>query len=70
LDVVFIVVSFGRLQELQDLHIKRGFNEGWATHRYLHGDIKGKGKAIPLQTWTGREGSRRLSLPDFKTVDT
>jgi len=31
---------------------------------------KGKGKAIPLQTWTGPEGSRRLRLPDFKTVDT
>jgi hypothetical protein len=26
---------------------------------------KGKGKAIPLQAWTGPEGSRRLRLPDF-----
>ena len=25
-------------------------------------------KAIPLQAWTGPEGSRRLRLPDFKTV--
>ena len=25
----------------------------------------GKGKAIPLQAWTGREGSRRLRLPYF-----
>jgi hypothetical protein len=24
--------------------------------------IVGKGKAIPLQTWTGPEGSRRLRL--------
>jgi len=31
---------------------------------------KGKGKAIPLQTWTGPEGSRRLRLPDFKTIGT
>jgi len=30
----------------------------------------GKGKAIPLQAWTGPEGSRRLRLPDFKTVST
>jgi len=29
---------------------------------------KGKGKAIPLQAWTGPEGSRRLRLPDFKTA--
>jgi hypothetical protein len=29
-----------------------------------------KGKAIPLQAWTGPEGSRRLRLPDFKTMGT
>jgi len=29
-----------------------------------------KGKAIPVQAWTGPEGSRRLRLPDFKTVAT
>jgi hypothetical protein len=32
--------------------------------------IKGKGKAILVQTWTGPEDSRRLRLPDFKTVST
>jgi hypothetical protein len=31
---------------------------------------KGKGKAIPLYFWTGPEGSRRLRLPDFKTIGT
>jgi hypothetical protein len=25
-------------------------------------------KAIPLQVWTGPEGSRRLRLPHFKTI--
>jgi hypothetical protein len=30
----------------------------------------GKGKTIPLQDWTGPEGSRRLRLPDFKTTGT
>jgi len=29
-----------------------------------------KGKAIPLQAWTGPEGSRRLRIPDFKTIGT
>ena len=29
-----------------------------------------KGKAIPLQAWTGPEGSRRLRFPDFKTIGT
>jgi hypothetical protein len=32
--------------------------------------VKGKGKAIPLQTWTGAEDSWGLRLPDFKTIDT
>jgi hypothetical protein len=27
-------------------------------------------KAIPLQAWTGPEGSRRLRLPDFKKIGT
>jgi len=27
-------------------------------------------KAIQLQAWTDLVGSRRLRLPDFKTVDT
>jgi hypothetical protein len=31
---------------------------------------KVKGKAIPLQAWTGPEGPRRLRFPDFKTIGT
>ena len=29
---------------------------------------KGKGKAVPLQAWSGPEGSRKLRLPDFVTT--
>jgi len=25
---------------------------------------KGKGKAVPLQAWSGAEGSRKLRFPD------
>jgi hypothetical protein len=32
--------------------------------------VKTKDKAIALHPWTGSEGSRSLSLPDFKTIDT
>ena len=28
-------------------------------------EIKGKGKSVPLQAWSGPEGSRKLRLPDF-----
>ena len=42
------------------MHYEQG--NGWA--------VKRKGTAIPVQTWTGPEGSRRVRLPDFKTVRT
>jgi len=29
-----------------------------------------KGKAVPLQAWTGPEGSRRFGFSDFKTIGT
>jgi len=32
--------------------------------------VRVKGKAIPLQAWTGPEGSRKLRLPDFMTIGT
>jgi len=28
----------------------------------------GKGKAVPLQAWSGPEGSRKLRFPDFMKV--
>jgi hypothetical protein len=33
-------------------------------------DVKlhGKGKAVPLQAWSGPEGSRKLRFPDFMTT--
>jgi len=31
---------------------------------------KGKSKAIPLQAWTEPKVSRRMRLPDFKTIST
>ena len=33
--------------------------------KYIH---KGKGKAVPLQAWSGPEGSRKLRLPDCMTA--
>jgi len=32
--------------------------------------ITAKGKAISLQAWRAPEGSRRLRVPDFKTIGT
>ena len=30
--------------------------------------VKGKGKAVTLQAWTGPDGSRKLRFPDFVTT--
>jgi len=30
--------------------------------------VEGKDKAVPLEAWSGPEGSRKLSFPDFKTT--
>jgi len=40
---------------------------GMGTARYVLIDLE-EGHAIPVQAWTGSEGSRRLRLPDFKKV--
>jgi len=40
------------------------------NHDARNHELKKKGKAIPLQAWTGSEFSRRVRLPDFKTIGT
>ena len=30
--------------------------------------VKSKSKAVPLQAWSGPEGSRKLKFPDFMTT--
>jgi len=40
------------------------------TNVYSVITIKGKGKAIPLQAWRDPEVSRRLRLPELKTMGT
>ena len=38
----------------------------YATFKLL--GTKGEGKAVPLQAWSGLEGSRKLRFPDFMTT--
>jgi hypothetical protein len=30
--------------------------------------LQGKGKAVPIQAWSGPEGSKKLRFPDFMTT--
>jgi len=50
------------------------FGKFWSTCEQLEVEYtncrSNKVKAIPLQAWTGPEGSVKLRLPDFKTVGT
>ena len=34
---------------------------------YMFRLVKGKGKSVPLQAWSGPEGSRKLRFPHFMT---
>jgi hypothetical protein len=38
------------------------------SNRSIDVGSKGKGKAVPLQAWSGPEGSRNLRFPDFMTT--
>jgi len=62
--------------EINSEFLKTWFTEQFLPHLAPESKCKqalsfdGKGKAIPLQAWTGPEGSRRLRLPDFTTIGT
>jgi len=45
------------------------------THSFIYdlwneavGNVQCKGKAVPLQAWSGPEGSRKIRFPDFITT--
>jgi len=59
------VLMVGYMSTVWDAWPKMGSNS--ILIKYVN---KGKGTAIPWQAWIGPEGSRRLRLPDFKTVGT
>ena len=43
-------------------------NEPTEEKMFINIVLIGKGKAVPLQAWTGLESSRKLRLPDFVTT--
>jgi hypothetical protein len=40
----------------------------WPGHGVAHPPLSIKGKAVPLQAWSGPEGPRKLRFPDFMTT--
>jgi len=66
-----VLLQWKRYRELYDQ-----CSPGYDINRYLSTfklfspslvGSKGKGKAVPLQAWSGPEGSRKLRFPDFMT---
>jgi hypothetical protein len=44
------------------------WNLRYSQQTYSSRMLKVKGKAVPLQAWSGPEGSRKLRLPDYMTM--
>jgi hypothetical protein len=53
-----------------DLKISLRRSEPTVTSSYPHSKFHSKAKAIPLQAWTGPDGSRNIRHPDFKIIGT
>ena len=66
--VTKISKSYNLLRHIWSPSVRPSARNIWAPTEGIF--MKGKGKAIPLQAWTGPEGSRRLRLPDLETVST
>ena len=45
-----------------------GFLFDWVYMSMMVNEYVGKGNAVPLQAWTGPEGSRKLRFPDYMTM--
>jgi len=43
-------------------------SETECTNEKVHETSKGNGKAIPLEAWSGPEGSRKLRFPGYMTT--
>jgi len=54
----------------KELTKKTLFTKNLSFITVAHRPIILKGKAVPLQAWTGPEDSTKLRLPDFKTMGT
>ena len=55
--------------------VNKSVSRHWVGHTiyiyiYIYTQVKKrqKGKAVPLQAWSGPEGSRKLRFPDFVTT--
>ena len=70
-DIVLNTVSMHNLKPLNDISVPPTSDVSTIVVLLISGSSNvAKVKAIPLQAWTGIEGSRRLRVPEFKIIST
>ena len=65
-----LIVVLLRVSDNMNTILKSTYPHDTCTGILCISHMNHKRKAIPLQAWTGPEGSRRFSLPDFMTIGT
>ena len=66
LKVFWVLQEPGSIEQLNLWSRFAGLCLGTTEKKRIHAPVKGK--AVPLQTWSDPEGSRKLRLPDFMTT--
>ena len=71
--LVFIVCTFwpNFIRQLWMFTHEHSYDLDWSGrrgHKFITCSWPVKGKSVPLQAWTGPEGSRKLRFPDFMTT--
>ena len=73
--LLLVNISTATLQQLYSVFLKQSFSvvdrdkkQQICRRPVRLCTVKVKGKAVPLQAWSGPEGSRKLMFPDFVTT--
>ena len=66
-NIIIIIMTLPIITPITPLWLRKDCGFSCDLHSLGYTSIV-KGKAVPLQAWTGPEGSRKLRFPDFMTT--
>ena len=66
--MIIIVIITKRKNRLSQLRVCVKICLEHVSSEMVHSQLIKKGKAVPLQAWSGPECSRKLRFPDFMTT--
>jgi hypothetical protein len=68
-DVTFHLLAFAAAKDLIAFTVLYQKDQRTMANKFLtRNTVYKKGNAVPLQAWSGPEGSRKLSFPDYMTT--